>query len=159
MALLYPGTCLIEGTNLSEGRGTVKPFEQFGAPFINGFELAQAINHLRLPGVIARQASFVPTYQKYNGAQCHGVQLHLTDTSLYEPFQAELKSSNSSLSVTLSISVLPSLQVIIICLISLPVPTPYGKPYETEILHPFSLQVKKQSKAFLKQRSHYLLYS
>ncbi|MFB4212300.1 exo-beta-N-acetylmuramidase NamZ domain-containing protein [Shouchella sp. JSM 1781072] len=91
MAILYPGTCLLEGTNVSEGRGTTKPFEQFGAPFIDGYALAKAVNALQLPGVIARQTSFVPTYQKYNGEQCHGIQLHLVNRNLYEPVSSGIK--------------------------------------------------------------------
>ena len=79
MMVLYPGTCLVEGTNLSEGRGTTKPFEWVGAPFINGQEVARAFNQKKMPGVLARPISFTPTYQKYEGELCHGVQIHLTD--------------------------------------------------------------------------------
>ncbi|HLR65544.1 MAG TPA: DUF1343 domain-containing protein, partial [Virgibacillus sp.] len=79
MSVLYTGTCLLEGTNLSEGRGTVKPFEYVGAPFINGYELAQIFNEAKLPGVIARPVSFIPTYQKYNGEICSGIQIHITN--------------------------------------------------------------------------------
>ncbi|MFS0785582.1 DUF1343 domain-containing protein [Shouchella sp. 1P09AA] len=91
MALLYPGTCLLEGTNVSEGRGTTKPFEQFGAPYMDGYTLAKEINALQLPGVMARQASFVPTYQKYDSEQCHGIQLHLIDRDVYKPVSNGIK--------------------------------------------------------------------
>ncbi|WP_026906926.1 exo-beta-N-acetylmuramidase NamZ family protein [Paucisalibacillus globulus] len=79
MNLLYTGTCLFEGTNISEGRGTTRPFEWIGAPFIDGQKLAKHVNKKRLPGVLARPVTFSPTYQKYNGQVCEGVQLHIID--------------------------------------------------------------------------------
>lgn len=88
MMILYPGTCLIEGTNLSEGRGTIRPFEYIGAPFINGYFLAKEFNDLNVPGVLARPTSFIPTYQKFSGEVCSGVQLHVTDRNQLNAFQA-----------------------------------------------------------------------
>ncbi|MDI2587184.1 DUF1343 domain-containing protein [Psychrobacillus sp. NEAU-3TGS] len=85
MMLLYPGTCLIEGTNLSEGRGTTQPFEIIGAPFINGVYLQDEINALGMEGVTAREISFNPTYQKYEGKSCEGIQLHITNRTLFKP--------------------------------------------------------------------------
>ncbi|WP_029421447.1 exo-beta-N-acetylmuramidase NamZ domain-containing protein [Alicyclobacillus macrosporangiidus] len=85
MALLYPGTCLFEGTNISEGRGTAHPFEFIGAPFIDGHQVAARFNALKLPGVVARPVYFVPTYQKYNGELCQGVQLHVVDRESLQP--------------------------------------------------------------------------
>ncbi|MET3698292.1 uncharacterized protein YbbC [Bacillus oleivorans] len=79
MSILYPGTCLVEGTNLSEGRGTTKPFEYVGAPFIDGYRLAKAFNGRKIPGVLARPTSFIPVYQKYKDQICGGVQLHIVD--------------------------------------------------------------------------------
>lgn len=79
MNILYTGTCLIEGTNISEGRGTVRPFEQLGAPFINGYALAKELNRKKIPGILARPTSFIPTYQKYKDEICSGVQLHIVD--------------------------------------------------------------------------------
>nr|WP_304213725.1 DUF1343 domain-containing protein [Fredinandcohnia onubensis] len=79
MCTLYPGTCLVEGTNLSEGRGTTRPFEYVGSPFIEGYRLAKYFNEKKLPGVLARPISFVPTYQKHKDEVCEGVQLHVTD--------------------------------------------------------------------------------
>lgn len=79
MCTLYPGTCLVEGTNLSEGRGTTRPFEYVGSPFIEGYRLAKYFNEKKLPGVLARPISFVPTYQKHKDQVCEGVQLHITD--------------------------------------------------------------------------------
>ncbi|MFD1735444.1 exo-beta-N-acetylmuramidase NamZ domain-containing protein [Bacillus salitolerans] len=77
MCILYPGTCLVEGTNLSEGRGTTKPFEYIGAPFIDGYKLARRLNTVTINGVIARPTSFKPVYQKYKDQVCAGVQLHV----------------------------------------------------------------------------------
>ena len=91
MCVLYSGTCLIEGTNLSEGRGTTRPFEVIGAPYISGYEVAKAFNHLNIPGVIARPTSFKPTYQKYNNEQCSGVQLHVTDRDSIKPLETVIK--------------------------------------------------------------------
>jgi uncharacterized protein YbbC (DUF1343 family) len=79
MATLYPGTCLVEGTNLSEGRGTTRPFEYVGAPYLDSYRLARAFNDKQLPGVLARPISFIPTYQKHKEAACEGVQLHVVD--------------------------------------------------------------------------------
>ena len=84
-ALVYPGTCFFEGTNLSEGRGTAKPFEQFGAPFIDGPRLADALNGQSLPGVGFRPTYFLPTASKYAGESCQGVQIHILDRTLFEP--------------------------------------------------------------------------
>jgi len=87
MMILYPGTCFIEGTNLSEGRGTIRPFEYVGAPFINGYELAKQFNALHIPGVLARPTSFIPTYQKFSGETCSGIQLHVTDRETLNSFE------------------------------------------------------------------------
>jgi len=76
-ALLYPGMCLLEGTNLSEGRGTTKPFEIFGAPWLDGEKLADALRTEKLPGVSFRPCSFTPTWDKHQGQRCHGVQIHI----------------------------------------------------------------------------------
>jgi uncharacterized protein YbbC (DUF1343 family) len=78
-ALVYPGMCLLEGTNLSEGRGTTRPFELFGAPWLDGQRLADALATEKIPGVRFRPASFTPTWDKHKGARCHGVQIHLAD--------------------------------------------------------------------------------
>ncbi|MCE7791105.1 DUF1343 domain-containing protein [Salipaludibacillus sp. CUR1] len=78
-AFVYPGAALIEGTNVSEGRGTTKPFEFIGAPFVNSTELSQALNEIGLDGVTFRAASFTPTFSKHAGTLSHGVQIHVTD--------------------------------------------------------------------------------
>lgn len=87
MMLLYPGTCLIEGTNLSEGRGTTQPFEIVGAPFIQGEQLQDEVNSMALGNVRARAMSFTPTYQKFAGEACEGIQLHITDRQSFQPLQ------------------------------------------------------------------------
>jgi uncharacterized protein YbbC (DUF1343 family) len=84
-ALVYPGTCLLEGTNLSEGRGTTRPFETLGAPFIDGQALADGLNSLALPGVRFRPTWFTPSFSKHAGQLCGGVQLHLTDRNAFAP--------------------------------------------------------------------------
>lgn len=78
-ALVYTGTCIFEGTNLSEGRGTTIPFEVIGAPFINANEYADALNSLKLEGVVFRPAYFVPTFSKNANVLNAGVQVHVTD--------------------------------------------------------------------------------
>lgn len=87
-ATVYPGMVLVEGTHLSEGRGTTRPFEFVGAPYISASDLAAHLNGLGLPGVFFRPAYFQPTFQKWAGAMCGGVQLHVTDRSAFEPYLA-----------------------------------------------------------------------
>ena len=87
---VYPGQVLIEGTNLSEGRGTTKPFELFGAPWIDGFVLAKKLNALNLPGVKFREVWFTPTFSKFSGQQCGGCQLHVTDRAAYQSIATTL---------------------------------------------------------------------
>jgi uncharacterized protein YbbC (DUF1343 family) len=81
----YPGACLVEGTILSEGRGTALPFEIVGAPFIEGQRLADSLNGLGLPGVLFREHTFQPTSSKWAGQSCGGAQVHPTDSALFEP--------------------------------------------------------------------------
>ncbi|HPQ39751.1 MAG TPA: DUF1343 domain-containing protein [bacterium] len=84
-ATVYPGMCLIEGTNLSEGRGTTRPFEIMGAPFIEPRKLLKRLVDYRLPGVRFRELMFRPTFQKFKGEACGGVQVHVTDRNVFEP--------------------------------------------------------------------------
>lgn len=86
MCMLYPGTCLIEGTNLSEGRGTTKPFEVIGAPFVNGKALAAELNSRNIGGVRFRPTVFKPMYQKYQGEVCEGVQIHIANRDQLNSF-------------------------------------------------------------------------
>ncbi|MFE0384133.1 exo-beta-N-acetylmuramidase NamZ domain-containing protein [Streptomyces bungoensis] len=83
-ALVYSGTCLFEGTNLSEGRGTTRPFELLGAEGIDG-RWAAAANELGLPGVRFREAYFAPTFSKFQGRTVGGVQIHVHDGAAYDP--------------------------------------------------------------------------
>jgi uncharacterized protein YbbC (DUF1343 family) len=87
---LYPGTCWIEGTNLSEGRGTTRPFEYIGAPWIDAEALADALNDLKLDGVRFRPVYFVPTFSKYQGEQCGGVHVYVTDRDRLRPIDMTL---------------------------------------------------------------------
>jgi uncharacterized protein YbbC (DUF1343 family) len=89
-AAVYPGQGLFEGTNVSEGRGTTKPFELFGAPWVDGFELARALNGLGLPGVRFREAWFTPTFSKFKGQSCGGCQIHIMDRTAYRPLATTL---------------------------------------------------------------------
>lgn len=87
---VYPATGLIEGTNVSEGRGTTKPFELIGAPYINSSELADHLNQLKLKGVQFRPVSFTPTFSKHASTLSHGVQLYVTDRSSFEAVKTGL---------------------------------------------------------------------
>lgn len=86
-ALVYPGMCLLEGTNLSEGRGTCRPFEQFGAPWLEPSALVEALERERLPGVRFREVHFTPTFDKYRGESCAGAMLHVTDPEAFLPLR------------------------------------------------------------------------
>jgi uncharacterized protein YbbC (DUF1343 family) len=86
-ALVYPGMCLFEGTNISEGRGTTRPFELFGAPFIRGATIVKMLREFKLPGVSFRPLHFQPTFQKHAGLLCGGAQIHVTDRGKFKPFK------------------------------------------------------------------------
>ena len=83
--IVYPGQVLVEGTNLSEGRGTTRPFELVGAPWLDARAVAGAMNDHQLPGVHFRPAEFQPTFQKHAGEPCGGCQLHVTDRTAFQP--------------------------------------------------------------------------
>jgi uncharacterized protein YbbC (DUF1343 family) len=85
-ATVYPGMCLLEGTNVSEGRGTTRPFEIFGSPFIDAESFCYEMNNTRLPGVYFRETYFQPTFHKFAGEICAGAQLHVTDREEFHPF-------------------------------------------------------------------------
>jgi uncharacterized protein YbbC (DUF1343 family) len=89
-AIVYPGQCLLEGTNLSEGRGTTRPFELCGAPWIDPHRLARRLNDHEIPGVAFRPVTFRPTFQKFAGQTCGGVQLHVLDRTLFRPVRTGL---------------------------------------------------------------------
>ncbi len=83
-AIVFPGTVYLEGTQISEGRGTTRPFEIVGAPFVDAQELTDALKSLELSGVVFRSTKFIPTFQKHAGKVCEGVFLHVTDRETYE---------------------------------------------------------------------------
>ncbi len=85
-AIVYPGMVLVEGTQLSEGRGTTRPFEFIGAPFIDARSYAAYLNSLSLPGVYFRPAHFQPTFHKWAGKVCGGIQVHVKNRESFEPY-------------------------------------------------------------------------
>ena len=87
-ATVYPGMVLVEGTQVSEGRGTTRPFEYVGAPYVNGRKLAGRLNELRLEGVFFRPIYFEPTFQKHAHEMCGGIQVHVKDRARFEPLLA-----------------------------------------------------------------------
>jgi len=89
-ATVYPGQVFLEGTNVSEGRGTTMPFELFGAPWIDGYRLTKELNGLNLTGVKFREAWFTPTFSKYKSELCGGAQIHVYDRSQYKSFDTSL---------------------------------------------------------------------
>ena len=84
-ATVYPGACLLEGTELSEGRGTTRPFEILGAPWLEPAALVAAVPAAWLPGAVLRPLHFEPTFQKHAGRICGGVQVHVTDRAAFQP--------------------------------------------------------------------------
>ncbi len=93
--LVYPGTCLLEGTNLSEGRGTALPFEILGAPWVDGYRLAERLNQQDIAGVYLRPVSFTPSTSKHQGKICQGVQIHILDREIFSPLQTILEVISS----------------------------------------------------------------
>jgi uncharacterized protein YbbC (DUF1343 family) len=86
-AMVYPGLCLIEGTNISEGRGTTRPFEIIGAPFIDGHALSERLAGYDLAGVRFRPLTFRPVFHKFGGQSCGGIQLHVLDRATFRPYR------------------------------------------------------------------------
>ncbi|MCX7798972.1 MAG: DUF1343 domain-containing protein [Fimbriimonadales bacterium] len=89
-ALVYPGACLLEATNLSEGRGTTRPFEIFGAPWLDPWRFCEELNRLRVPGAWFRPVVFEPTFQKHAAKPCGGAFLHVTDRERFHAMHAGL---------------------------------------------------------------------
>ncbi|MDH4211383.1 MAG: DUF1343 domain-containing protein [candidate division WOR-3 bacterium] len=90
-AMIYPGMCLIEGTNVSEGRGTTRPFEIFGAPWVDAKRLLCELNRKRIPGAAFRPVHFIPTFHKYRGELCAGLQIYVKDCRKFKPITAGLE--------------------------------------------------------------------
>ena len=89
-ALVYPGQVILEGTNLSEGRGTTTPFEICGAPFIDPSQLKESLERKSLPGIYLREIFFQPTFHKWQNEVCGGLQIHITDPDAYKPYVTSL---------------------------------------------------------------------
>jgi len=89
-AVVYPGQVLLEGTNLSEGRGTTRPFELFGAPWLDTDAVRRRFRRRRLPGLILREQAFEPTFHKWRGEVCRGFQIQVTDASTFRPYLTTL---------------------------------------------------------------------
>ncbi|WP_261129310.1 DUF1343 domain-containing protein [Bacillus sp. Marseille-Q3570] len=87
MAQVYPGTCFFEGTNVSEGRGTTKPFEWVGAPWIDPYKWMQQLDGYDLEGVLFREVVFQPAISKYKGETCQGLHIHVFDRDLFKPVE------------------------------------------------------------------------
>jgi uncharacterized protein YbbC (DUF1343 family) len=94
-ATVYPGQVFLEGTNISEGRGTTRPFEVFGAPWIDGNELTRKLNALGLPGAIFREQWFNPTFSKFKEELCGGAQIYITDRNAYRSLETTLHVINT----------------------------------------------------------------
>ncbi|MEQ2129009.1 DUF1343 domain-containing protein [Caldanaerobacter subterraneus KAk] len=90
-AVLYSGTCLFEGTNISEGRGTTRPFEIIGAPWIDPYKLADSMNKKGLKGVVFRPVYFIPSFSKHKGQLCKGVQIHVKDRKAVDSVEVGIK--------------------------------------------------------------------
>lgn len=91
-ALVYPGMCLFEATQVSEGRGTTRPFEIFGAPWVDARAFCEELHSLDLPGIRFREAYFQPTFHKFHGELCGGAQMHITDRSVFQPFRTAVEA-------------------------------------------------------------------
>ena len=89
-AMVYPGQVLFEGTNISEGRGTTRPFEIFGAPFVDPYRLASRMAEYALEGVFFRPLYFEPTFNKHAGKLCGGLQIHVLDRTIFRPYRTSL---------------------------------------------------------------------
>ena len=99
-AMVYPGTVLIEALNVSEGRGTTIPFELFGAPFINGEKLKKNLDSRNIPGCIFRIHNFIPTFNKYKGEFCNGLQIHVTNPAKFFPVSTALEIFDAIIETT-----------------------------------------------------------
>ncbi len=89
-ATVYPGMVFLEGTNLSEGRGTTTPFELFGAPWLDGYNLSEELNKKDINGVFFQDIVFSPVFSKYSGKDCQGIRIHISDRDKFAPFRTML---------------------------------------------------------------------
>jgi len=98
-ALVYPGQVILEGTNLSEGRGTTLPFQLCGAPFIDPYQLKRKVQQRKLPGILLREVFFQPTFNKWQNEVCGGLQIHLTDSKIFKPYVTTLAIAQDIISL------------------------------------------------------------
>jgi uncharacterized protein YbbC (DUF1343 family) len=99
-AIVYPGTVLIEALNLSEGRGTTIPFELFGAPFIDSYKLKKNLDSRKIKGCAFRIHDFIPTFHKFSGENCYGIQIHVTDIKTFKPVGTALEIFDAIMETT-----------------------------------------------------------
>ncbi len=157
-AYLYNGTCIFEGTNVSEGRGTTKPFEYIGTPYIDGKELSSALNDLNLPGVVFSPVTFTPMFSKHSGVLCKGVQLHITNYKLFKP----VKTGWSMLYMIAKMypeqfAILPPYRLGGNRMLELNMGLSYDIIKNMALEERFNL-LDKETNIFKKQRKEYLLY-
>lgn len=155
--VLYPGTCIMEGTNLSEGRGTTAPFEIIGAPFIDAHQLAVEMNAKKLPGVVFRPVYFKPSFSKFQGEQCAGVQIHVLDNRTVRPIDIGVTLMYTIRNKYEQFSFLPPLREGSRPFIDLLGGGSYYR--ETEVNVPALLeQFREESREFAQRKQQYHLY-
>ncbi len=110
-AFVYIGTCIFEDTNISEGRGTTKPFEMIGAPWLKSNEIIEKIGQQE--GIVLRECSFTPTFSDYKDSFCHGIQLHITDREAFSPFAVGIKLLHAIKEIHPELEIEPSITKLI----------------------------------------------
>lgn len=159
-AIVYDATCLYEGTNISEGRGTTKPFELVGAPWLKADRLAEAMNGFDLPGVMFRSAYFTPTFSKHEGKLCRGVQLHVTNRDEFLPVKTglyllkEVKKQSGEF-----FEYLPALSEKIQPMIDLNTGSTYIRTHEDFEPDKIYAEWQTQAEEFAKRKEKYHIYS
>ena len=157
-AILYNATCIFEGTNISEGRGTTIPFEIAGAPFVNANEYANKLNSLHLQGVYIRPIYFTPTFSKHEKKMCGGVQVHVIDRNTFEP----VKTGWAMLNIIRDLypndfKVLPPYKEGMACMLELNTGCDYVTKNSKSMEEEFKI-IDEDTKKFAKIRNKYLLY-
>lgn len=157
-AVLYNATCIFEGTNISEGRGTTLPFELVGAPFINPKDLEEKLNALKLPGVVFRRHYFTPTFSKFKDELCGGVQVHVVDREKFLPVHvgwAMLDVIRNMYPNDFKVSA--PYKEGANCMLQFNTGCNYIKEQEYTLEEQFAI-LEKETKEFAKTRDKYLLY-
>lgn len=159
-AFLYTGTCLFEGTNVSEGRGTTQPFEVIGAPWIRGEELAEQLNQRKMEGILFRPHYFTPTFSKHKGELCQGIQIHIQDRHRVQPFKVGVSIVQAIASTYKEFEILPSPKGRGRCFFDLLAGTDQlQKAIKENSVEQYLKQCEEQRKEFNKIREKYLMYS